>query len=181
MRITARLRAHRKLGTFLLIDFINATPETAAKLVEREAAWARDLIPLAEPFGDGWAARLETLTPMHPHEQLTVAGCALLDEPPNFNLVRVCHAVRMYRLDGLFQQLSAAPVVAPAPAKKTGRKPGHGAYDDAAAVAEMVRLVATGMPAWSVKDKAKRLADPRGISDEQNGRRIYKKYMRLHG
>ena len=137
MRITARLRAHRKLGTFLLIDFINATPETAAKLVEREAAWAHDLIPLAEPFGDGWAARLETLTP--------------------------------------------APVVAPAPAKKTGRKPGHGAYDDAAAVAEMVRLVATGMPAWSAKDKAKRLADPRGISDEQNGRRIYKKYMRLHG
>ena len=176
----AKLRRHRDLGVSIQSDSIRATAKTAGGIGRRIGKWEVDLIPLVNQFGDVAAAPFKPLNKLHPYEQLTVAGCALLDEPPNFNLVRVCHAVRMYRLDGLFQQLSAAPVVTPAPAKKTGRKPGHGAYDDAAAVAEMVRLVATGMPAWSVKDKAKRLADPRGISDEQNGRRIYKKYMRLH-
>ncbi len=41
------------------------------------------------------------------------------------------------------------------------------------------RLVATGMTAWSAKDKAEHLA-ARGISNDQNTRRIYKKYKKLH-
>ena len=103
----ARLRRHRELGVRILIDFIQATPETAAGIVERERAWMRELIPLVEPFGDGVAARFEPLTPMHPHEQSTVARCAPLDDWSN--LVRVCHAVRMFRLDELFQRFEPVP------------------------------------------------------------------------
>ena len=174
-----KLRRHRKLGTDILGDFINATPETAAKLVEREDVWTRDLIPLAESLGDAAAARLETLTLMHPEEFEVVASCVPLDE--HFNLVRRCHATRLYRLDKLFQQLSTVPRMVATPARKTGRRPGHGTYDDAAAVTEIERLVATGMTPWDAKDEAEHLADQRGISDEQNARRVYKKYMRSRG
>ena len=120
----AKLRHHRELGTVLLGDFMNATPETAAKLVEREGVWARDLIPLAEPLGEAVAARLEPLTLMHPKEFEVVMPCVPLDDD-HFNLVRRCHATRLYRLDKLFQQLSAAPVGTAAPAKTPGRHPGH--------------------------------------------------------
>ena len=68
MKDIAKLRHHRKLGVRLLIDFIEATPETAAGLVERELAWMRGLIPLVERFGDRAAARFEPLAPMYPHE-----------------------------------------------------------------------------------------------------------------
>ena len=123
MTAVAKLRRHRELGVSILIDFIEATPETANGIVERERAWMRDLIPLVEPFGDGIAARLEPLTPMHPHEQATVPHCAPLGRWPN--LVRVCHAVRMHRLDELFQQFSPVP-----PKGKGGR---HKYDDDAIA------------------------------------------------
>ena len=109
-----------------------------------------------------------------------MARCAPLDDQEH-NMVRVCHAVRMYRLDETFRQFS--PVLPKSdeakPAKKTGRRPGHGALNDGAAVAEIVRLVATGMHAWSAKNKAECLA-ARGISKDQNARRIYKKYKKLH-
>jgi hypothetical protein len=171
----AKLRRHRKLGTDLLGDFMKATPETAAELVEREGAWMRDLVLLAEPLGDAAVARLEPLTILRPHEFEVVMFCVPLD--PKFDMARKCHATRLYRLDELFQQLSTVPKVAAAPARKTGRHLGHGAYDDAAAVAEIVRLVATGMNAWRAKDKAEPLAAS-GISTEQNAKRIYKKYKK---
>ncbi len=179
MTAVAKLRHHRELGTRILIEFIEATPEIAAEIVERSLVWMRDLIPLVEPFGDGVAARFEPLTPMRPEEQATVAHCAPLDDWPN--MVRVYHAVCMYRLDELFRQFGPVlPKFNEAKlAKKTGRRPGHGALDDGAAVAEIVRLVATGMTAWSAKDKAEPLA-ARGISTEQNAKRIYKKYKKLH-
>ena len=172
----SELRQHRELGTTLLGDFINATLETAAELVEREAVWTRDLVLLAKPLGHA-ATRLEPLTLLSPHEFEVVMFCVPLG--PKFDMVRKCHATRLYRLDELFQQLSTVPKVAAAPARKTGRHLGHGAYDDAAAVAEIVRLVATGMNAWSAKDKAEPLAAS-GISTEQNAKRIYKKYKKLH-
>ena len=98
----AKLRYHRELGVRLLIDFIQATPETAAGLVDREKAWARDLIPLVEQFGDGVAARFEPLSPMLAHELSMVAHCAPLDDTAQE--ARYCHAVRMSRLDELFKQ-----------------------------------------------------------------------------
>ena len=98
----AKLRHHRLLGVQILIDFKMATPETAAEMVERVEVWERDLIRLVEPFGDGAAARFKPLTPMHPYEQLSVAGCMPLDE--GSNNARREHAVRMYRLDDLFKQ-----------------------------------------------------------------------------
>ncbi len=179
MTAEAKLRRHRELGVQILIDSIRATPETADGIVKRIRIWERDLIPLVEPFGHGVTARFKPLTPMHPHEQLTVAHCAPLDDWPN--MVRVYHAVCMYRLDELFRQFGPVlPKFDEAKlAKKTGRRPGHGALNDGAAVAEIVRLVATGMNAWSAKDKAEPLAAS-GISTEQNAKRIYKKYKKLH-
>ena len=115
----AKLRHHRELGVRLLIDFIEATPETAAGLVERESAWARDLIPLVEPFGDGVAARFEPLSPMLANELSMVAHCAPLDDTAQE--ARYCHAVRMSRLDELFKQFP--PVL---PKGKGGRRK----YDD---------------------------------------------------
>ena len=41
----ARLRRHRKTGVDILIEFIKATPETAAGIVKCAQAWASDLIP----------------------------------------------------------------------------------------------------------------------------------------
>ncbi len=102
MTAVTKLRRHRELGVRILIEFINATPETAAEIVERERVWARDLIPLVEPFGDGIAALFEPLTPMHPDERSMVSGHLPLDD--EFNMARVCHAVRMSRLDRLFRQ-----------------------------------------------------------------------------
>ena len=102
MTAEAKLRHHRELGVQILIDFRQATSETAAGLVERGNAWERDLIPLVEPFGDGAAAPFKPLTPMHLHEQLSVAGCAPLDEEAT--KARVEHAVRMFRLVELFKQ-----------------------------------------------------------------------------
>ncbi len=116
----AKLRYHRELGVRLLDNFIHATPETAAGLVERGNAWERDLIPLVEPFGHGAAARFKPLTPMHLHEQLTVARCAPLDD--GFNLDRIEHAVRIFRLGELFNQI---PPVLPKEKGGNRRK-----YDD---------------------------------------------------
>ncbi len=106
MTDVAKLRHHRELGVRLLIDFIRATPETAAGIVKRERAWMRDLIPLVERFGHGAAARFEPLTPMHLHEQLSVAQCAPLDDTAN--MARIEHVVRMSRLDELFQKFAPA-------------------------------------------------------------------------
>jgi hypothetical protein len=175
----AKLRRHRELGTKLLGDFMNATPETATELVEREDAWMHDLIPLVEPHGNAVAARFEPITLMRPEEFEVLMPCVPLDEL--FNRVRMCHATRLYRLEKLFQQLSTVPRMVVAPARKTGRHPGHGALDDADAVAEMKRLVATGMTPWSASSEAEHLADQNGISEMQNCLRIYKKYMRFHG
>jgi hypothetical protein len=116
MSAFANLRRHRELGTELLGDFINATPETAAELVEREGAWMRDLVLLAAPLGDA-AARLEPLTLMRPHEYEVVMRCMPLDFP-NFDNVRRCHATRLYRLDELFTKI---PMVLPK--DKGGRRP----------------------------------------------------------
>ena len=124
MTDVAKLRRHRELGVRLLIDFIQATPETAAGLVERANAWECDLIPLVEPFGDSAAARFKPLTPMHPHEQLTVAYCAPLDEEAT--KARIEHAVRIFRLGELFNQL---PPVLPKGKGGNRRK-----YNDAAIV-----------------------------------------------
>ncbi len=116
MTAIAQLRRHRELGTELLGDFITATPETAAELVEREGAWMRDLVLLAAPLGDA-AARLEPLTLMRPHEFEVVMLCRPLDFP-NFDNVRRCHATRLYRLDELFTKI---PMVLPK--DKGGRWP----------------------------------------------------------
>ena len=180
MTAIAKLRHHRRLGVELLLkDFLNATPETRDEILARWDVWYRDLLSLVEPFGDGVAALFETLTPMLPEEQTTVAHCPALDD--YFDMIRASHAVCMYRLAEVFKQIG--PVVPEdyeaEPAKKTGRRPGHGALDDAAAVAEIVRLVAAGMTAWSAKDRAEHLA-ARGNSTDQNAKRIYKKYKRLH-
>ena len=120
----AKLRYHRELGVCLLIDFIQATPETAAGLVERASAWERDLIPLVEPFGDGAAAPFKPLTPMQLHEQLSVMRCAPLDE--DATKARVEHAVRMHRLGELFRKF---PPVLPKGKGGNRRK-----YNDAAIV-----------------------------------------------
>ncbi len=102
MTAVAKLRRHRELGVSLLVEFVNATPKTAAGLVERERVWARDLIPLVEAFGDGTAARFEPLSPMLPDELSMVAGLLPLDDASNE--ARRCHSVRMHRLDQLFRQ-----------------------------------------------------------------------------
>ena len=96
-------------------------------------------------------------------------------------MARTCHAVRMYRLDELFQQFGPVlpKIDETKPPKKTGRALGAGAHDDAKAVAEMVRLVATGMSPWNASQGAEPLA-ARGISTDQNARRIYKKYKKPH-
>ena len=98
----AKLRHHRELGACLLKDLIQATPETAVGLIERVNAWERDLIPLVELFGVGAAARFKPLITLLPHEQLSVARCAPLDEETT--KARREHAVRMSRLDELFKQ-----------------------------------------------------------------------------
>ena len=116
MTAIAKLRRHRELGIPILEDFIRATPDTADEIVERWNPWYRDLLQLVEPFGDGVAARFKPLTPMDPDEQMTVAYCAPLAEEPN--LARVCHAVCMYRLGEVFNQI--APVL---PKDKGGRRP----------------------------------------------------------
>lgn len=127
----AKLRHHREIGVRLLINFIEATPETPPKivdeLVKRESEWTRELVPLAEPFGELPAGPLEPLTPMDPHEQLAVAHLAPLKDA-KANLVRICHAVRMYRLGKLFQKFD--PVT---PGGKGGNQP---KYDDIAIVAK---------------------------------------------
>ena len=102
MTAVTKLRRHRELGICLLVEFVNATPKTAAGLVERERVWARDLIPLVEPFGDGTAALFEPLSPMLLVELSMVAGLLPLDD--EFNEARRCHSVRIYRLDRLFRQ-----------------------------------------------------------------------------
>ena len=124
MTAEAKLRRHRELGVQILIDSIRATPETADGIVKRIRIWERDLIPLVEPFDHGVTARFKPLTPMHPYEQLTVAHCAPLDD--GFNLDRFEHAVRMYRLDELFQKFD--PVL---PKGKGGNRRG---YNDEAIV-----------------------------------------------
>ncbi len=102
MTAVAKLRHHRELGTRILIEFIEATPEIAAEIVERSLVWMRDLIPLVEPFGDGIAARFEPLSPMLPDELSMVSGLLPLDDESNE--ARRCHAVRISRLDQLFRQ-----------------------------------------------------------------------------
>ena len=83
----AKLRHHRELGACLLNDLIQATPETAVGLIERVNAWERDLIPLVELFGVGAAARFKPLITLLPHEQLSVARSAPLDEETTNGLV----------------------------------------------------------------------------------------------
>ena len=126
MTDVARLRRHRKLGVRILIEFINATPKTAAGLVERERVWAHDLIPLVEAFGDGTAARFEPLSPMLLVERSMVAGLLPLDD--EFNEARRCHSVRMYRLDQLFQQFK--------PVMPKGKGGNRRTYNDDAIVAK---------------------------------------------
>ncbi len=124
MTAVTKLRRHRELGVRILIEFINATPETAAEIVERERVWARDLIPLVEPFGDGIAARFEPLSPMLPDELSMVAGLLPLDDESNE--ARRCHAVRMYRLGQLFRQFK--------PAMPKGKGGNRRTYNDEAIV-----------------------------------------------
>ncbi len=126
MTAVAKLRRHRELGVSLLVEFVNATPKTAAGLVERERVWARDLIPLVEAFGDGTAARFEPLSPMLPDELSMVAGLLPLDDESNE--ARRCHAVRMYRLGQLFRQFK--------PAMPKGKGGNRRTYNDEAIVAE---------------------------------------------
>ena len=91
--------------------------------------------------------------------------------------------MRLRRLDKLLNEIKdgtvARPTRAAKPVRKTGRTPGHGAHDDAAAVAEIKRLVAKGLTPWSAASKAEPLA-ARGSSIEQNAKRIYGKYKRLY-
>ena len=163
----AKLRHHRKLGIPLLMDFIKATPKTAAGLVERESAWARDLIPLVEPFGDGVAARFEPLSPMRANELSMVAHCAPLDDAAQE--ARYCHAVRMSRLDELFKQF---PPVLP---KRPGRKRGQGVFDDSAAIAAARKMLAGPNPP-SIRRAAIEVADlaAKGLSKEADIARVYK-------
>ena len=145
----AKLRHHRELGACLLKDLIQATPETAVGLIERVNAWERDLIPLVELFGVGAAARFKPLITLLPHEQLSVARCAPLDEETT--KARREHAVRMSRLDELFKQFPPVlpkgkggnrrqydyrPIVAKARAIKEAK----GIASKAAAVREAMRL-----------------------------------------
>ena len=163
----AKLRYHRELGVCLLIDFIQATPETAAGLIERASAWERDLIPLVEPFGDGAAAPFKPLTPMQLHEQLSVMGCAPLDE--DATKARVEHAVRMFRLGEFFKQF--APVLP----KRAGRKKGEKLCNDTAAITAAHKLLDVDDPP-SKRQAALavvHLAD-KGASDDAKFHRIYK-------
>ena len=115
----AKLRRHRELGVSILMDSRKATPETATRIVKRIHTWERDLIPLVEPLGDGVAAQFKPLTPMLLEEQLTVVRCPPLDD--GFNLDRIEHAVRVYRLGELLKQIPPMP-----PKGKGGRRK----YDD---------------------------------------------------
>ncbi|MCZ6497085.1 MAG: hypothetical protein O6924_13010 [Alphaproteobacteria bacterium] len=105
--MTAKLTRHRALGARILIEFIEATPETtpevAAGIVKRARDWASDLKPLVAPFGGVAASQFKTLTPMRRHELATVEYCAPRD--PRFNRDRVKHAVRVFRFDELFQRI----------------------------------------------------------------------------
>ncbi len=103
----AKLRRHRELGVSILMDSRKATPETATRIVKRIHTWERNLISLVEPFGPGAAAQFKPLTPMLLEEQLTVARCPLLDD--GFNLDRIEHAVRVYRVGELFKQIPPMP------------------------------------------------------------------------
>ena len=112
----AALRTHREEGVRILIALIEATPETVAATVEHERAWARDLIPLVEPFG-AIAARFEPLSPMKDNESESIRGVVPLNAP-HFEAMR-SHAVRMFRLDKLFDRI---PIETPA---KLRRGPGR--------------------------------------------------------
>ena len=112
----AKLRRHRELGVNILMDSRKATSETADEIVKRIHTWERDLISLVEPFGPGAAGRFKPLTPMLLEEQLAVAPCTPLDD--GFNLHRIEHAVRVYRLGELFKQFP--PVL---PKGKGGNRP----------------------------------------------------------
>ena len=132
-------------------------------MVERERVWARDLIPLVEPFGDGTAALFEPLTPMHPDEQSTVALCLPLDDD-KFNMARVCHAVRMSRLDRLFRQFE--------PTMPKGKGGNRRTYNDDAIVAKANAIMessGTESKAAAVREAAKRFPELfHGDGDDEN-------------
>ena len=164
----AQLRRHRETGTDILFEFIKATPETAPGIVKRARAWALELIPLVEPFGDGPAALFKPLTPMEPKEQATVARCASLDKETN--QVRANHAVRMYRLNELFEKFDPVLPKAPGGKRRTprGRKKGDGTIDDTEVLAKMARLIESG-EAKSVLDAATQVVEyARGSGREQS-------------
>ncbi len=149
MTAIAKLRRHRELGLPIQSDFCVATPETAAGMVKRAQEWKRDLIPLVEPMGHGAAALFKPLTPMKPEEQETVARCAPLDR--RSSQVRANHAVRMYRLNELFNKF---PPVLPKGKGGNRRK-----YDDGPIVAKAIAILnssGTKNKAAAVREAAKR-------------------------
>ena len=103
----AKLKDHRELGVSIQSDSIRATAKTAGGIDRRICKWEIDLIPLVNQFGDVAAAPFKPLNMLHPYEQLTVAGCTPLDD--GFTLHRIEHAVRLSRLDKLFEKLPLAP------------------------------------------------------------------------
>ena len=125
MTAEANLRRHWEVGVCIQTEFIRATPETAAAIVERSKVWMDDLIPLVEAFGEGVAAPFRPLGSMCLEEQATVAHCPSLGRYSD--LIRVCHAVCIYRLGKLFQKFDPVPPK-PAEAKRPRRKPGVRPY-----------------------------------------------------
>ncbi len=102
----AALRAHREKGARILIALIEATPGTVTEAIERETAWAAALIPMVEVLGDHVAAKFEPLGGMKGREQEAVLSVVPLNA--DHRMALACHAVRMSRLDKLFDRLPVA-------------------------------------------------------------------------
>ncbi len=181
----AHLGEIRTRGWQILDELVNG--KDTAQTIVAEGDWWPDLVTAVKPFSEWWAIKLgTTLSPIEEDEDNFAQdhlNKAMATDKRHCDAIR-CHAVRLLRLDKLFDEIKDGTAGTPArvvvaATKKPGRAPGHGAYDDSAAVAEIERLVATDIAPWAASKKAEPLA-ARGISTEQNARRIYKKYKKLH-
>ena len=130
----SKLRRIRARGVKILQELVNGPGA-----IEAERAWVVGLLTAVEPWGEAEQGRYEPLGTITPDEHLfALQHVAAANSEDKAHLDSLyCHAVRVFRLEELFNRIREA--AAAKPKGKGGRKK----IDDALIIAKVYEIMAT--------------------------------------
>ncbi len=112
----AHLGEIRTRGWQILDELVNG--KDTAQTIVAEGDWWPDLVTAVKPFSEWWAIKLgTTLSPTEEDEDIFAQkhlNAAMATEKRHCDAIR-CHAVRLLRLDELFDEIKDGTVAAPSP------------------------------------------------------------------